>query len=235
MRSRSHAKEQEGIVQNGSESIGSTLFQISGLASSLFRRSSEGLIFIRPSPWVLGRASAYQVTESQAEHIARRVSRAYIVCMVGGLTLVLGAALLIEVPAVMTQHPVCWWIGVALFAILLVASLTFAINCAAGPVLADIKAASTPPPPQSYNPFENLKKTNAVMIGFVGVFPTWAISLFLLLGSIGVLRFIMEVLNAPTLASSEGIMKILSAGMGAWMLYVTAIVLIKRLAPKPRT
>ena len=56
----------------------SSWFFKSAWASTYFRRTLEGQVFICLSPWIFGRSREYQLSDAQAEELVRRIGRAYV-------------------------------------------------------------------------------------------------------------------------------------------------------------
>jgi hypothetical protein len=152
----------------------SSWFFKSAWASTYFRRTLEGQVFICPSPWIFGRSREYQLSDAQAEELVRRIGRAYVKGMyIIGVGLVLAVAIVLSFLA---DRPVVAGFTAATVIVLLVGACLGIVYRAAGSMLVGLSWTNAPREP--YSLIGNLKKTNAIMI----TLPTWALAI----GAIGV-------------------------------------------------
>jgi hypothetical protein len=147
-------------------------FVTSGLHAYYFSRRPEGTVFTLPPLWMFGQRREYPVSEAQEMQLAAHIRRAYAVCVASMLLALISAVVTIMsmMPSLFVDYPIT--ASLALGFIALIPALIFAssLRRAVGSVLAGASSTSGGRGPR-------LKNVVDLILGWLGMLPTWALIL----------------------------------------------------------
>jgi hypothetical protein len=200
------------------------------LASLYFKPTSEGQIFTSPPPWIWGKQREYQLSNAQAERLVSRLSRAYVLGMLGisaimitGIVAAVGLVYMLagNPDQIFAQHPIAYVSAVVVATILLIGTYTGYIYRTAATELVGL--SWTIAQQQPYSLEANLKKTIAIET----MLPTWVLAIFVIVFLIGIPLSGVPAIKA--LASGRLIFDLFQAGFFLIMAIMTSAALIAKL------
>jgi hypothetical protein len=200
------------------------------LASLYFKPIPEGQIFTGPPPWIFGNQREYRLSNAQAEQLLTRVSRAYIVGIIGvsaimiaGISAAVGIVHMTagDPDQFFASHPIAYVGALLAFTFLMIGLYVAYIYRAAATVLTGLSWTVAPPEPYSLR--ANVKKTIAIET----LFPTWVLTIFVALFLVGIPLFGVPAIKA--LASGRLTFDLFQAVFFLVMAVFTGAVLLAKL------